>query len=295
MSNTLTVSTLDTVRKAFDFTVDKFPLSGPDGMSTPLYGLFRSDTAKLVGSASVTARYTPHTTDDVLALIEATQEVFDGCTADCHFKDGHHVTLAPTEDMRRAIHGTNDNIFPRLSINAGYDGDAFKVYMGYFRDLCVNLHFMRSVKSTYVTIRHTNGLRGRMNELIAQFSGLRQGWEDLGTVITRMQSGTTTLDSFLDKIYGVPEKAEGREVTIHKNRTKAIFDRLMDERRRSNRPAIDGNYTVSIWEAFNAVQGYTQHDSTRRKNATPFDRVLAASNDQNVLKAERLAYEMVAA
>ena len=38
-------SVSDQVRSTFNFTVDKFPLSGPDGMSTPLYGLFRSDTS----------------------------------------------------------------------------------------------------------------------------------------------------------------------------------------------------------------------------------------------------------
>ena len=43
-------SVSDKIRSTFNFSVDKFPLSGPDGMSTPLYGLFRSDNSSLVGS-----------------------------------------------------------------------------------------------------------------------------------------------------------------------------------------------------------------------------------------------------
>ena len=34
-------SVSDKIRSTFNFSVDKFPLSGPDGMSTPLYGLFQ--------------------------------------------------------------------------------------------------------------------------------------------------------------------------------------------------------------------------------------------------------------
>ena len=46
---TVSTSAADQVRSAFDFTVDKFPLSAPDGMSTPWYGLFRSDSSEVVG------------------------------------------------------------------------------------------------------------------------------------------------------------------------------------------------------------------------------------------------------
>ena len=59
------------VKADFDFNVDKFPLSGPDGLTTPWYALFRSDTSEGVGNGSVTSRYVPHQTDDVLALVDA--------------------------------------------------------------------------------------------------------------------------------------------------------------------------------------------------------------------------------
>jgi hypothetical protein len=46
---------------------------------------------------------------------------------------------------------------------------------------------------------------------------------------------------------------------------------------------------VSAWDAFNAVQGYTQHDSIRRGNPTSFQRAMMAQSNAAVLKAEELA------
>ena len=162
------------VRDAFNFNVDKFPLSGPDGMSTPLYGLFRDDTSKLVGSSSVTKRYVPHQTDDVLALVDAAAEAFDGeIDVKCHFRDGHYVNIMPTRADRLKVFGETDNVFPRIVVNAGYDGKAFRATMGYYRDLCRNLAMLRQVEGTTVAIRHTSSLRGKMDDLIATFNTLK--------------------------------------------------------------------------------------------------------------------------
>ena len=53
MSSVSTSDVSAAVRSAFDFSVDKFPLFGPDNMSTDLYGLFRSDTGYLTGVKSI--------------------------------------------------------------------------------------------------------------------------------------------------------------------------------------------------------------------------------------------------
>ena len=115
-----------TVRDSFNFNIEKFPLSGPDGMQTPWYGLFRSDNGEVVGEGSVTSRYVPHQTDDVIALVEAAESVFDeSVSVRTHFRDGHFVTLEPSRDYRKAIFGTSDNIFPRLFIRGCFDRKAF--------------------------------------------------------------------------------------------------------------------------------------------------------------------------
>lgn len=288
------------VAAAFDFTVDKFPLAGPDGLRTPWYGLFRSDNNQVVGNGSVTSRYVPHQTEDVLALVDAASEAFEGvANVDTYFRDGHYVTIQPTREQRQAIFGTADNIFPRVIIRAGYDGKAFNAAMGYYRDACRNLAIMREVRGTAVSIRHTSGLRSRMDSLIQSFSLLRDSWSDLAATAVRLESTRVNLADFLREVYGEPEVDSGRAATIHRNRTEAIFNRVMDERNRTGRGAMPTDFRISGWEAFNAVQGFVQHESTRKSSArgaaaTGFGRIIAAANDAAVQRAERAAMQLLA-
>ena len=125
---------LDSVKAAFPFSVDKYPLSGPDGMRTDLYGLFRSDNAEHVGKPC-SKNYVPHQSDDVVALVEAAGQAFEGLgETRCTFKNAHHVCVSPSLEDRRAIFGTADNIFPRFMIRGGYDGRGFLATMGFYRD-----------------------------------------------------------------------------------------------------------------------------------------------------------------
>jgi hypothetical protein len=293
MTTTLACNVAERVRSAFNFTVDKFPLTGPDSMRTPFYGLFRSDTGTAVGYGSVSDRYTAHTTDDVLALVEAAGTAFDGVAdVQTHFDNGHYVTIQPTKEKRVAIYGTSDNIFPRIIIDAGYGGQAFKASLGMYRDVCRNMMIMRQAEGVNVAIRHTSGLRLQMDELIETFASLEAGWGNLALVAQQMQSREVRMTEFLTAIYGEPKNDEGRSVTIHRNRTEAIFRRLQSERLRTGRGNIGSDFVVSGWEAFNAVQGYTQWDATRRGRPTEMERIVRAMHDNRVAQAERLALVM---
>jgi hypothetical protein len=286
------------VQADFDFNVDKFPLSGPDGMTTPWYALFRSDTSEVVGNGSVTSRYVPHQTEDVLALVDAAGEAFDG-KIDCrtHFRDGHYVSIQPTGHDRLKVYGEQDNVWPRIVINAGYDGRAFNATMGYYRDLCRNLAMLKRVDGTTVSIRHTSGLRGYMDSLISTFNTLRESWAGLSDIILQLQRAEIQMVDFLNEIYPQPETdSSKRAVTVHQDRTEAIFKRLQTERFRSNRPTLGNDYKVSAWEAFNAIQGYVQHDAQSKKGfKSDFDRILRASRDASVKQAENLVMASLAA
>lgn len=285
----VSVSAVDSVKSKFDFSVDKFPLAGPDGLKTPLYGLFRSDTMEFVGKPC-SKHYVAHQSDDVMALVESAGEAFEGVgDVQCHFRDGHYVSIAPSRDQRRAIYGSADNIFPRFIVNAGYDGRAFTAIMGFYRDACSNLAMMRQVSGTSVSIRHGSGLREKMDDLIQTFSVLRESWATLGDVIAELQNREVRMTDFLDQVYGQPDPDSKRGVTIHKNRTEAIFRRLSRERFTTGRGAMDSQFNVSAWEAYNAVQGFVQHDASRKGSPSDFARVIAASNDAAVKKAEGLA------
>ena len=285
---------LDSVKASFPFSVDKYPLSGPDGMRTDLYGLFRSDNAEHVGKPC-SKNYVPHQSDDVVALVEAAGEAFEGIGhTKCTFRNAHHVCVSPSRDQRRAIFGTADNIFPRFMIRGGYDGRGFLATMGFYRDACDNLAMLRQVEGTSVSIRHGSGLREKMDDLIQTFSVLKQSWATLSDVITELQSRELNMPEFLDQVYGQPDEDSKRSKTIHENRTKAIFRRMSRERFITGRGHSDG-FGVSAWEAYNAIQGYVQHDASRKGSPSDFDRVIAASNDQYVRKAEKITMELLAA
>jgi hypothetical protein len=294
MNATIENNVADRVRDEFRFAVDKFPLSGPDGLRTPHYGLFRSDNGECVGRSSVSGRYVPHTTDDVLALVEAAGATFGG-VADvrCFFKDGHYVAVQPSREYREAIFGTRDNVFPRLMIDAPYGGlGAFTATLGFYRDACRNMSILRQVTGSQVAIRHTSGLRLQMDELLAAFGTLERGWANLANVMRGMEARRVRMTDFLTAIYGEPNDREGRSLTIHRNRTEAIFRRLQRERMTTGRGDIGSDFIVSGWEAFNAVQGYVQHDATRRGNPSEMARVVRAMHDSHVARAERLVLEL---
>ena len=290
----VSVSAVDSVKSKFDFSVDKFPLAGPDGLKTPLYGLFRSDTMEFVGKPC-SKHYVAHQSDDVLALVESAGEAFEGVgDVQCHFRDGHYVSIAPSKSERRAIYGTSDNIFPRFIVNAGYDGRAFSAIMGFYRDACSNLAMMRQVEGTSVSIRHGSGLREKMDDLIQTFSVLRESWATLGDVIAELQTREVRMADFLDEVYGQPNEDSKRAITVHKNRTKSIWTRLNRERFMTQRPTMQDD-RVSAWEAYNAVQGYVQHDATRKGSPSDFARIIQASNDSAVKKAESLVLATLSA
>ena len=290
--STVTIDAIEKVRDTFNFTVDKFPLSGPDGMKTPFYGLFRSDNCQSVGTA-VSERYRCHQTDDVLAITEAAITALEdeNIQVRTHFRDGHYVEYAPSNAERKAIYGTADNIFPRFLLRAGYDGRAFSVSLGWYRDICSNLHIPQSIgKMVNRTIRHTSGLRWKMDELINDFAQLGKGWEAVQDAVMKMESREVVMTDFLKELYGEPDTDSKRAVTVHKNRTEAIVRRLLGERVRTGRPQMGGDFKVSAWEAFNAVQGYVQHDSSRKNGfKSDMDRLILANRDLNVHKAELLA------
>ena len=298
MTEIISSEAISVVDTEFNFSVDKFPLFGPDNMPTDQYGFFRSDTGYLNGVKSVSSKYVQHTTDDVKALCEAGAAAFD-CDVElkCHFRDGHYVSIAPTDGYRRSIFGSADNIWPRFMVSGGYDGKGFKAILGWWRDACNNLSWLRKVSGLQVNIRHSSGLRAQMDDLIQQFSLLKNGWSTMTEVIDRMESREVRMADFLNEVYGQPTPEQlalansgqaVRAVTIHQNRTQAIWDRLNDERTKTGRPLM-GN-TVSAWEAYNAVQGFTQHNATRRRGFdNDFDRILKAGSSTAVLKAEELA------
>jgi hypothetical protein len=73
---------------------------------------------------------------------------------------------------------------------------------------------------------------------------------------------------------------------------ETIMDRVVRERAATGRDAfqVGSPKIVSAWEAFNAVQGYVQHDAQSKKGFdSDFARILRAASDTHVHAAESLA------
>lgn len=288
------MSIAEQVRQSFGFSVDKLPLRGPEGLATPFYGLFRSDTGEVASKTAVSRQYSPHKTDDVVALAEACEQAFDGqaVKATCLFKDGHHVVVQPGKEYRRSIFGTADNIFPRVIIRAGYDGRAFRATLGAYRDACRNLMMLRRVSGISVAIRHDSNIRENMDDLIRKFATVASRWRDVEVAAEEMQSRDVRLTEFLTALYGEPSETSRTAVARHKSRTEAIVRRVIRERYQTGRPDLGSDFVVSGWEAYNAVQGYVQHESRRNGHPSDIERAIAALGNASVMDAERLVFDL---
>ena len=289
----------DKIRSEFNFEVNRLPLSGPDNMPTDWYGLFRSDSGKTVGPGSVSVHYTPHTVDHIVEIAESAigsfGEASDVC---CHFRDGHYVSIAPTAEYRKSV-VDQDTVWPRLILRAGLGGStSFNLTIGYYRDLCKNLAMMRSINSFNIRYRHTSGLGDRLDTLVEDFRGLKDGWENLSSLINRMNSKTVVVSEILKNVYGeIDENSSRRQISISENRIQKIVVRLMRERQPSNRRMSPD--TSTAWELFNAIQGYHQHDAPTRAKRSAFpvtpsgaaqrwDRIISTAANTSVAKAEQL-------
>jgi hypothetical protein len=141
-----------------------------------------------------------------------------------------------------------------------------------------------------------------MNELVDTFSQLEQGWENITVAAQAMQQRDVNLSEFVREVYAnkIPtaeelilhEQKKQRAVTTFEDRMEAIMDRVVDEREKTGRNAfqVGEKKIVSAWEAFNAVQGYIQHDAQAKKGfKSDFARILRAASCPRVLAAENLA------
>lgn len=284
-----------TLRRVFNFTVDHFPLSGPEGLRTPWCGLFRSDTGEAVGAGSVDRNYVPHTTEDVVALVEAAATAFGGAAnLLCAFSDGHFVIAEPSQEHRYKVYDDGrsggDGIWPRLIISAPYgEAGSFEAAVGYYRDVCRNLTRLRSVPDSAVQIPRTRSLCRRPEELVASLSCLRSGWENLRSAVMRMTARQVNWGEFVRAVYGDQDDEPTTSTSLRGTRLEQTTQRLEFDRGRTGQGGIGPKGMVSAWDAFNTIQWYAQHAVERPGDPANADRIRLALDDPAVIRAEELA------
>ena len=307
MNNATTPSVSQQVRDAFNFGIQKLPLSGPDNLSTPVYGLFRDDTGEFIGSNGVTKRYTPHTTEDVCALVDACAEVvgMESCKLTTHWNNGHFVTIQPSKSYRQAVIGTKDSIWPRFILSAGFDKVAYKGSLGFWRDNCRNMQELRSLSSTHFSFRHTSSLTGKINDLISKFEKLAGGWDKMLETIKNMQETSISWDDLVDMVYPANDDASDRQKSNRDATIAAIERRINNEALQLGYASLQrhGNRTITAWQALTAVQGHYQHNATFRGIGgnqqiggyrTGMAHILRANNAPQVRQVERHVVSLAA-
>jgi len=280
---------IDKVVATFNHDVKKFPLHGPDNTPTGYFGLFDKNF-KIIGTKSVTEDYYVHTCDDMVALATAAIRTYNGvCDVRCSFNNGHGLIIAPPLEVRKAIYGTADNIFGRLILKAPYVSGCVDAAFGFWRDLCDNMSMLQTVSQSHFKIRHTKGLTDKMEELKREFHDLSKGWNLVQEAVGEMEQKRVSLKDFLADVYGTTTEEMGtRKIKNHEDRTAAVFNRVLEERRKAGRGSIGTDWNVSAWEAYNGVQGYQQH-TAKRPGLNIDQRIWRGFEDTLTAKAERVA------
>lgn len=271
---------------AFPCEVEKVQLQNPATGSPSNHFCLVYDGKEL--PVSVKKNYVPHSRNDIVTLCDAAKEAFGGqIKIATTFKDGHFVSIQPTDQYRRSIFGT-DTINPRMIIQAKCGGGAFRASLGWYRDVCRNLTWLKSVAVVSESIRHSANLPQKHAELVETFGIVANGWENTVEYLKVMDDRQVRVSAVLAELMGErPDK--GRAQTIFDRKVSAIDSILVKERMKtgkSGRPATE----ATAWELFNAIQGYSQHQKTRHGNPTEIERAAIAGSDLEVSKAEQLLF-----
>lgn len=288
-----TTSIASKIRKTFDWDYRLEALTGPNGLQTPFYTLFRNDTNEQFGGAFKEG-YVMHTVEDVIVLAEAAASSFgniDECDVKCWWSGwAHEVVIEAPRDRQAEINNPMDIVWPRLHISAGF-GTSFKGSLGLYRHACSNLMMPRMVAGTTKSIFHTTNLRPRIDELTCTFNNLSSHWDEMVDGLVKMANHKTKFSHIMTKVFGPGLKKDTAELTgLAQKRVEALMTRLLRDREALGNDSTDVE-NVTMWEALNAIQGYIQHDTNRRAD-DPVSRAFTSLYDQRLADLYATAYRL---
>lgn len=281
--------------------VKSYPLQGPDGVSTTYYGLFEVNSWEQVSSHSVTKRYRPHTLDQVKRLVEASLSLFPESPdfrLMARWNKGHYVHIAPSDAYRESIAGS-DTVWPRLRLSAGYDADTFNFSMLIHRDACVNLMEVDTVGTvTNVRFKHTESLDWKVDDIVEKISKLNGSYHDIINKCRQMREADVSWAETIEHVLGNVQST--RSENEYRGYLRRLRDELINQEgwtQEEVNHTIRHERNVPLWSIYNAIQGYRQHDGTRRGRPDSYQRAVAAlpANDQKVRKLNEYASQILGA
>ena len=139
------------------------------------------------------------------------------------------------------------------------------------------------------SIQHSSNFSNRRDELVEQFEIVAKGWESTVDFLKSMDDRQIRVSALLAELMGDRPDTEGRGQTMFDRKVAKIDSILVRERMKTGKMARPAG-EATAWEAYNAIQGYSQHEKTRKGNPTLIDRAVIAGGDPEVSKAEKLLF-----
>ena len=297
---------MTTLPIAIEAQFEKFPkqiikrrLFGPYGEETGVYGLF-DENRNFIGRSSVTERYVPHQLEHIRPIVESVLGLpgFENPKVRAEWKNGHYIRMRPSDDYRREI-TKGDSIWPQLDLWFGLGGLPARGRLPLQRDACSNLMMVRNSSEINFSIKHTKSLETRIATIQDQFWNIVAKWDEVVDHCRNMHAKRINLKHLLAEIYPAPKNDSKQAATKHNDKLNAIWSRVMRESHKLNleTPSLANPITTG-WMAFNAIQGYRQHDAIRTsekgmtREQKEFNRSVSVLEDSTVQRAEELILSM---
>lgn len=294
------------LEKVFTREVIRVPLSGPDNLPSPHYGLCFDDAVGREDWMRCTVKqgYIPHTREDVAVLAETVAAGLDlpleEVKISAHFKrgKGHRVAVQPTTKYRKELHNApGDTLWPKFIINANYGG-SFTAQCGMYRDACSNMQMMRRVEHTTVSLRHVGNFRDNFDDTVQQWQSLSAKFDNIVEAAAHMRDTQVKATDFFHELYPQPSEADPvSKHKRHKEKLTKMLDRIIRERNKLGDTSTD--YTkCNLWELVNSVTGFVQHDKRKTrdgKKLTATQKAFLAIEDKECDRAWDYAFDNLVA
>lgn len=240
-------------------------LSSLDGdiINFPFYGLVTSDGRQVPLDRSISAKYGFHRRAHFRKGIEAGVAALGGeCKVNAYWNDGYFATLERLDDEAYRVSGNpRDVVRTKFWLHMPY---ASSCRIGLSMDIavCRNMMIWQTLRSTVRTVRHCLSFDTLFDNVVRDFELVGQSRGPMLDRIDVLSRKVVDINSF-----GVHAMATGPDMSKQlENRFRALSTRILREYNQLGYSTPDMTQ-LSGWRVYNALQGYFQHDATRKNDA----------------------------
>lgn len=261
-------------------------LNDGDFISFPYYGLVSTDGRIIPVDHSVSAKHVHHTKADFRSALEAGLAAIGGNgKISAHWNNnGYFGSFENRDDSRYNISGNpRDYIRHKFIVHMPHDGS---VRLGLAVDaaICSNLMMFKTIKSSSFNVRHTLSFKDRFDYIVDSFHRLEETQADIAAKIETLNAKSVKIDDFVQKFILAGKDSMSKQL---ETRIEKILSRVY----RESVTAL-GNAdrtTATAWRLWSGLQGYLQHDATRKseENEDKVFRAVGLFDEQELVDAEK--------